>query len=142
MYKPTHTISVTHTLGEPRAAKSINSRARLAEYVSRGFILLTPEDLGVDASIHPRIHQQTTNVLKALQRQRAKRQDTASNGTLSVAPTEQVGRGLHPDAPQVRPYGVKTDTLAGAALDAQRMVTSEPVVCVTSMWQVQRLTGA
>jgi hypothetical protein len=64
-YKPTHTISVTHTLEEPRAATIINARAQLAEYVSRGFILLTPEDLGVDVSIHPRIHQQTTKALNA-----------------------------------------------------------------------------
>ena len=69
MNKPTHTISVTHTLEEPRAAASINQQAQLAEYVSRGFILLTPEDLGVDASIHPQICQQTTKALHALEQQ-------------------------------------------------------------------------
>ncbi len=138
MYKPTHTISVTHTLEEPRAAKSINSRARLAEYVSRGFILLTPEDLGVDASIHPRIHQQTTNALKALQRQRAKRQDTAPNGTLSVAPPEQVGRGLHPEAPQVRSFGVKNVKLTGAA--EEKSVTEKVIFAANLAAEVPELS--
>ena len=115
MYKPTHTISVTHTLEEPRATECVNSQARLAEYVSRGFILLTPEDLGVDASIHPRIHQQTTTALKALEQQRVKKRETMPSGAVRVAPPEQVGRGLHPEAPHVRPLGVKTATLTGAA---------------------------
>ncbi len=101
-YTPTHTISVTHTLEEPRATKSVNSRAQLAEYVSRGFILLTPEELGVDASIHPRIHQQTTKALNALEQQRAKRQETMPSGAVRVAPREQVGRGLHPGVSQAR----------------------------------------
>ena len=92
-YTPTHTISVTHTLEEPRAATSINSRAQLAEYVSRGFILLTPEDLGVDASIHPRIHQQTTKALNALEQQRAKRQDTAPSGAVRSGSTRAGGQG-------------------------------------------------
>jgi hypothetical protein len=110
MYKPTHTISVTHTLEESRAAASINSRAQLAEYVSRGFILLTPEDLGVDASIHPRIHQQTSTALNALEWQRAKRQDTMPSGAVRVAQREQVGRGLPPSR-----GGVQTATPTGAA---------------------------
>lgn len=115
-YKPTHTISVTHTLEEPRAATSINSRAQLAEYVSRGFILLTPEDLGVDVSIHPRIHQQTTKALNALAQQRAKRQDTATNVTLSNERwLQDVGRGSHPESAEARAFGVKTSTLTGAA---------------------------
>ena len=101
MNKPTHTISVTHTLEEPQAAASINQQAQLAEYVSRGFILLTPEDLGVDASIHPQICQQTTKALHALEQQQAKRQDTALNGTMNLVPSEQVGRGLHPTSTEL-----------------------------------------
>jgi hypothetical protein len=102
-YKPTHTSTTTHTLAAPRAATSVSSSARLAEYVSRGFILLTPEDLGVDASIHPQIHRQTSRALNSHARQRVKRRDAATPGDAQRAPAEQVGRGLPPT-----PAGVGT----------------------------------
>ena len=92
-YEPTHTHTVTHTL-EPDAGINIDARARLAEYVSRGFILLTPEDLNVDANIHSRIHQQTTRALSSLERQRAETRDRKQSGLTRRAPPEQVDRGL------------------------------------------------
>ena len=137
-YTPTHTISVTHTLEKPRASTSINSRAQLAEYVSRGFILLTPEDLGVDASIHPRIHQQTTKALNALEQQRAKRQDTMPSGAVRVAPREQVGRGLHPGVAQARADGVKNVTLTGAA--EEESVTENEIFAANLAAEVPELS--
>ena len=133
MYKPTHTITVTHTLEEPRAAASINSRAQLAEYVSRGFILLTPEDLGVDASIHPRIHQQTSTALNALERQSAKRRDTESSVTVHRAPPEQVGRGLPPSR-----GGVQTATPTGAA--EEESVTENEIFAANLAAEVPELS--
>ena len=61
----THTAVITRPL-EPvaqpapeMAAQGHFSDARLAEYVSRGFCLLTPEDLGVDAAVHRSLFDRT-----------------------------------------------------------------------------------
>ncbi len=137
-YKPTHTISVTHTLEKPRAATGIDSRVQLAEYVSRGFILLTPEDLGVDASIHPRIHQQTTKALKTLEQQRVKRRETMPSGAVRVAPREQLGRGIHTEAAQARPSKAKTVTQTGAA--KEKSITEKEVFAANLAAEVPGLS--
>ena len=61
----THTAVITRPLepeqevSQEKAAQGHFSDARLAEYVSRGFCLLTPEDLGVDMAVHSSLCDRT-----------------------------------------------------------------------------------
>ena len=87
----------------------------------------------MDASIHPRIHQQTSKALNALERQRAKRRDTAPSGAVRRAPPEQVGRGLPPTR-----GGVKTATLTGAA--EEKSVTEKVIFAANLAAEVPELS--
>lgn len=93
-YIPTHTSTVTQTLAKPNQVASVDTRVKLAEFVSRGFVLLTPEDLDLDQAVHSRIYRQTTRALQALERQRERSREAVPIGAARRAPPEQVGRGL------------------------------------------------
>ena len=119
----THTAVITRPL-EPEqpapetAAQGHFSDARLAEYVSRGFCLLTPEDLGVDTAVHRSLFDRTlaataegqafilgkqannaggvTIVKPAAQQQllQPSREDERGQGGGKRPPPEQVGSGV------------------------------------------------